>query len=69
MSIAKEPTKVKTFLKHMMKIADSGDIDFSDWDSLSKEEQQQLGNAIADIQNALGDMEDTLIKKYNLEWN
>ena len=69
MPISKEPTKVKTFLKQMIKIGKSGSQDFIDWDSLTHEEQMQLMNSIVDVQNALGDMEDTLMKKYDLEWS
>lgn len=69
MPIKKKPTTVKVFLKQLINLANTGSLDFSDFEKLTFDEQQQLQTTIAGIQNSLGDMEETLLIKCNLEWD
>jgi hypothetical protein len=59
---------LKTFLKKLIEIADTGIYELRGTDKLSEEEKEELTTTIAGIQNSLGGELEGLLKKYNLEW-
>lgn len=65
----KKPKTVKGWLKMLLVVADSAvGCDLNDSHKLTYDEQKAL-NAIADLQNSLGDELAPLLEKYNLKWD